>query len=94
MPTTIAKWGNSYAVRIPARELKLAGLHNGDQVDVSVSSHGNLEISPASKTHRKVAPTPGISFASVFKGYDGQRFDSSNAWPSNELLGAEKDAWR
>ena len=39
MPTTIARWGNSLAVRIPAYVADAAGLHEGDAVQIDVRDH-------------------------------------------------------
>lgn len=93
MTTAIGTWGNSAAVRIPRAILKLVSLGQGDRVDVRVNERGNIEISAASGTHRRVAPTQGVSFDSLFAGYEGGRHDSSGAWPDDGMEGAEARAW-
>ncbi len=48
MYTTIQKWGNSQAVRIPKAVLEKAGLRENDRVEVKVEN-GNLLITPVNK---------------------------------------------
>ena len=36
----VAKWGNSLAVRLPARLVRELGLREGDRVDLHAASHG------------------------------------------------------
>ena len=50
MYTTIQKWGNSHAVRIPKALLEKANLTNNDQVKIKVLD-GNIVITPVKK-HR------------------------------------------
>ncbi len=51
MPT-ISKWGNSLAVRIPARFAETAGLAEGTAVDLKVQS-GRLVVAPIRGQKRK-----------------------------------------
>lgn len=88
MTTTIGTWGNSAAIRIPRAILKLVSLGQGGRVDVRVNERGNIEISSASVSHRRVAPAQGITFDSLFAGYEGGRHDSSDAWPEGSMEGA------
>jgi len=50
MYTTIQKWGNSQAVRLPKALLEMANLNENDKVEIKVHE-GNLIISPV-KRHR------------------------------------------
>ncbi len=50
MYTTIQKWGNSHAIRIPKTILEMIQLHENDTVELTVKD-GNLIIAPA-KRHR------------------------------------------
>lgn len=93
MSTAIASWGNSDAIRIPRDLLQRLGLKRGDRVRLEVNGRGNLEVVPESRAHRRVNNVPQVSFASAFAGYDGGRLDGSDAWPTDALVGAEKDAW-
>ncbi|MDD2400814.1 MAG: AbrB/MazE/SpoVT family DNA-binding domain-containing protein [Clostridia bacterium] len=48
MFTTIQKWGNSQAVRIPKAILELAKLNENDKVEIKIID-GNLVIIPVKK---------------------------------------------
>lgn len=48
MYTTIQKWGNSQAVRIPKKVLEEAKLQESDKVEIRVQE-GNLLIIPVNK---------------------------------------------
>lgn len=48
MYTTIQKWGNSQAVRIPKTILEMAKLRENDRVEIKVQD-GNLLIIPVKK---------------------------------------------
>ncbi|MGO9452346.1 MAG: AbrB/MazE/SpoVT family DNA-binding domain-containing protein [Candidatus Binataceae bacterium] len=50
MALTIAKWGNSLAVRIPAPDAERAGLKEGTKVLIQVKA-GRLIIEPAKPTY-------------------------------------------
>jgi antitoxin MazE len=93
MSTAIAQWGNSDAVRIPADKLRRVGLRRGDLVEVAVNQQGHLEIIPIQEAHRRIVPREKVSFEELFKGYSGGRLDNSHAWPDEEMVGAETDAW-
>jgi antitoxin MazE len=45
MYTTVQKWGNSHAIRIPKTLLEMAELKENDQVEIRVQN-GNLTIIP------------------------------------------------
>ncbi len=53
MYTSIQKWGNSQAVRLPKHILEQAGLNENDKVEISVQD-GKLMIIPV-KRHKKLA---------------------------------------
>lgn len=40
----IAKWGNSLAVRLPARLVRELGLKEGDRVELKAGSEGHLVV--------------------------------------------------
>jgi antitoxin MazE len=50
MYTTIQKWGNSKAIRLPKAILEMAELNENDKVEIKVQD-GNLVIVPV-KTHK------------------------------------------
>lgn len=53
MYTSIQKWGNSQAVRLPKAILEMAGLDQNDRVELKVQD-GNVLIIPVKK-HRLLA---------------------------------------
>jgi antitoxin MazE len=44
VPMQVSKWGNSLAVRLPAKLVEELGLKEGDEVDVRRAGDGALEI--------------------------------------------------
>lgn len=56
MTTTIQKWGNSYAVRLPKEALRKLNLQAGHQVEIRESTHGKtLSIIPVQKREASLA---------------------------------------
>lgn len=92
MPTAIASWGNSDAVRIPREALRSVGLRRGDRVSFIPNEKGHLEIVPEKKQHRRVEPARGITFETLFKGYQ-ESAPEQNGWANEDMVGAEWDAW-
>ncbi len=91
--TTIAKWGNSEAVRIPKSILQALGLKSGDKVKVDTNEKGAIEITPAPREHRRVKPAKGITYESLFADYVYNPEDSRSPWPDHDMVGAEYEAW-
>ncbi|MDR2196487.1 MAG: AbrB/MazE/SpoVT family DNA-binding domain-containing protein [Coriobacteriales bacterium] len=92
MPTALAAWGNSIAMRIPRDVLSAAGLSGGDVVDVRINERGNIELVP-SVACRTGVRRRRVTFDELFKDYQAGRSDSARPWPDDTLVGAEKDAW-
>ena len=90
--TKVATWGNSAAVRLHRKILERLGIAAGDSVDVVVNERNNIEIIQKEKSHRRVRPMRGITFESLFAGYEPKE-PPSNPWPDDELVGAEAEAW-
>lgn len=44
MGTSVARWGNSLAIRLPKAVAEKAGLNEGDPIDVKVSSTGDIVL--------------------------------------------------
>lgn len=91
--TKVSTWGNSGAIRIPRHMLKTVGLSSGDNVNVVVNERNNIEILPKKRDHRCVKPAAGITFDSLFAGYDSVDASLSSPWPSENMVGAEFEAW-
>jgi antitoxin MazE len=47
MHTTVARWGNSLAIRLPKSAAELSDLHEGDAVEINIDEHGQLVVRPA-----------------------------------------------
>ncbi len=70
MYTTIQKWGNSQAVRIPKSILEKAQLKESDQVEIKVHE-GNVLIIPVKKRR-----TLAERIAEYEGNYEGQEWDT------------------
>lgn len=46
MKLQIAKWGNSLAVRLPVECTRAAGLKEGDTVEASITTSGEITLTP------------------------------------------------
>ena len=62
MTTTIKRWGNSAAIRIPRNILSQANLEEGSEVEFLLSQEGEITLRAIRK--RK-------SIQELFAGYDG-----------------------
>jgi antitoxin MazE len=49
--TTVSKWGNSLAVRIPLAIAKQASLSEGDRVALALASDGGIVLRPARRKY-------------------------------------------
>ena len=47
MRLQLAKWGNSLAVRLPAKCVRATGLRQGDSVDAEITPAGKITLTPA-----------------------------------------------
>lgn len=74
---------------------RLARHEAGNDADVVVDERGNIEIAPKTKAHRRVKPEKGITFDSLFEGYEpsDKPSDYSSPWLGDDLSGAEHEAW-
>jgi len=51
MRTTVQKWGNSLAVRIPVSLSRETGINDGSSIDISVDDSGTIIIKPTTKKY-------------------------------------------
>lgn len=51
---TVAKWGNSLAVRLPGKSARAIGVGEGDMLIGEVSPEGHLVLSPGSRAVGRV----------------------------------------
>jgi antitoxin MazE len=49
--TTVSKWGNSLAVRIPLSIAKQAGLSEGDSLGLAIESDGSIVLRPVRRKY-------------------------------------------
>ena len=49
--TTVSKWGNSLAVRIPLAIARQASLSEGDCVALALDSHGGIVLRPTRRRY-------------------------------------------
>ncbi|MBC7765911.1 MAG: AbrB/MazE/SpoVT family DNA-binding domain-containing protein [Hyphomonadaceae bacterium] len=73
MYTTIQKWGNSGALRIPKSILETASIKENDKVEI-LADHDGITIRKASRKYRNLDE--------LFKGYEGtytcEEFDTGS----------------
>jgi len=50
MELLVSKWGNSLAVRLPARTAKRIGVGEGDTLGVEISTDGRLILAPRGRS--------------------------------------------
>lgn len=71
----IAKWGNSLAVRLPARMVQELGLKVGDEIEITAADAEHFQI------HRRPDPEEILARLRDFRGLmpKGYRFDRDEA---------------
>ncbi|WP_018085569.1 AbrB/MazE/SpoVT family DNA-binding domain-containing protein [Desulfurispora thermophila] len=77
MYTTIQKWGNSQAIRLPKALLEMARLRENDRLEIRVQD-GNLVLVPVRK-HRTLAER--------IAGYSGEHL--CREWETGRPVGKE-----
>jgi antitoxin MazE len=82
MPTTISRWGNSLAIRIPAAEAEKAALREGDKVELSALEQGKLLVE---------AVRGEIDFEALYARITPENRHDEVAW--GDSLGNETAAW-
>jgi antitoxin MazE len=50
MKSTISRWGNSLALRLPKEAIELANLHDGDEVTI-IEDRGRLILDPQTRVN-------------------------------------------
>lgn len=94
--TTIARWGNSEAIRIPKQLLDMAELRRGDEVVIEFVSRGHLGVRRVAPTeHRHVRPLKHLTFDDLFREYTGPRLDNGDTWSDADehATPAEQRTW-
>lgn len=76
MRTTVSKWGNSAAVRLPRDLLERGGLAINDEVEIEQSSDGLLI--------RRVRPAPVYDLAELVEGITEENRHAEVPWGQPE----------
>lgn len=79
MTTSVKKWGNSLAVRIPQVIAQQARLEEGVNVSVKVSDEGFIVLIPENK--------PKYTLDELLEGVTPEHFEGESQW--GEPLGEE-----
>lgn len=88
----VSSWGNSQGVRIPKSVLAEARISVGDSIEIVVTDEGFIQIS---KAHRHVPADRSVTLSSlVGEGPEAVPVDDGKAWPTDDLVGAEREAWQ
>lgn len=88
----VSSWGNSQGVRIPKSVLAEAGISVGDSIEIVVTDEGFIQIS---KAHRQVQADRSITLSSlVGESSEVMPADAGKAWPTDDLVGAEREVWQ
>ncbi|WP_300043002.1 AbrB/MazE/SpoVT family DNA-binding domain-containing protein [uncultured Paracoccus sp.] len=71
----VAKWGNSLAVRLPARMVQELGLKAGDEIEITAADAGHFQV------QRRRDPEEILKQLRTFRGLmpKGYRFDRDEA---------------
>lgn len=55
MRLQVSKWGNSLAVRLPANYAKQSGVSNGDYLEATITTSGEMHLIPSMPATNKSA---------------------------------------
>lgn len=72
---SVARWGNSLAVRIPARIVKAMGLKPGDRVELQSKGERVIEVAPEMTREQALADIRAMRW----KLPEGYKFDRDEA---------------
>lgn len=78
--STVAKWGNSLAIRLPKAVQKECLIREGDEVDVSVSQAGNIIITPIGRKKRLEALLSSITPDNLHRETDWGKAVGNEVW--------------
>jgi len=78
--TTVSKWGNSLAIRIPQSLAKEAKLAEGDSVAMDLDAKGRIVLSSARKTYRLSDLVARISPKNLHRETDWGNPEGKEIW--------------
>jgi antitoxin MazE len=76
----VAKWGNSLAVRLPARLVSELGLSEGDEIEIVRASRERLEIERRTCREEAIASLRALREKYAGRLPSGYRFKRSDAY--------------
>ena len=71
METTLSKWGNSKAVRVPVEACDELGLSLGDRAEVTVDAEHGVLVLKFERSKRAYARTRRMTMEEFAAGWDG-----------------------
>lgn len=78
--TTVSKWGNSLAVRIPRAIAKQASLSEGDCVELALGSDGGIVMRPTRRRHELPELVSGITPKNRHRATEWGRPQGGESW--------------
>ena len=78
--STISKWGNSLAVRIPLAIAKQASLGEGDCVKLALDREGRIVLRPARQRYELAELVAGITPKNRHRQTDWGRPQGKESW--------------
>jgi len=78
--TTVAKWGNSLAVRIPQAIAKQASLSEGDCVAVALNSDGRIVLRPTGRRYELADLVSRITPKNRHRATDWGKPEGEESW--------------
>lgn len=78
--STISKWGNSLAVRIPLAIAKQAGLGEGDRVTLTLDPSGSVVVRPARRSYELSELVSRITPKNRHRETDWGRSQGEESW--------------
>jgi len=78
--STISKWGNSLAVRIPLAIAKQASLGEGDCVKLALDREGRIVLRPARQRYELAELVAGITPKNRHRETDWGRPQGKESW--------------
>lgn len=80
METTVSKWGNSLAVRIPRSLAREAQLAEGDSLTMDMDAEGRIVMSSARKTYKLSELVAGITPKNLHRAIDWGKPEGKEIW--------------
>jgi antitoxin MazE len=80
MHLTLARWGNSLALRLPSSIIKETRLEEGATVRVEVGADGSLVVTPARRRFKLADLVAGMPEARIGDETDWGRAEGNEAW--------------